>query len=56
MSYDEDVFLPFKLHNHWLESDHDVSVRFAPYIITIIFLSNIWLFFDTEVHHVPRYR
>ena len=43
VSYDEDVFLPLELHDHWFESDHDVSVRFAPCIITIIIvLSNTW--------------
>jgi len=42
VSHDEDVFLPFELHDHWFESDHDVSVRFAPCIIIIIVLSNIW--------------
>ena len=55
MPHDEDVLLPFELHNHWLESDHDVSIRFAP-CIAIIILSDIWPIFDTEVRHVPRYR
>jgi hypothetical protein len=54
--HDENVFLPFELHNHWFESEHDVSVRFAPYIVITMVMSTIWPFVDSEVRHVPRYR
>jgi hypothetical protein len=33
VSHNEDVLLSFKLHYHRFQSDNNVTVRFAPYII-----------------------
>jgi hypothetical protein len=46
--HDENVFLPFELHNHGFESEHDISVRFAPCIVITMVLSTIWPFFLTQ--------
>ena len=52
--HDENVFLSFELHNHRFESEHDVSVRFAPCIVITIVLSTIWPIFLTPKYATYR--
>jgi hypothetical protein len=35
VSHDENILLSFEFHDHWLKSDNNVSVRFAPCIIKV---------------------